>query len=90
MSDPRRTKGTGGVQIRKTEITLKNILSESLTRCSRRGERRPTGCYASALNEASFVEALGRRVSVVVGRLESEVYLSEAQHSVPVLSHDSG
>ena len=70
VSNPKRTKGTGGVQIRKTEITLKNILVGPLTRCSRRGATSTTGLLRERhrTKQASQKRCVGV-YQFVVGRL---------------------
>ena len=70
----------------------RTIFKKAPTRPSRRDERKPTGLLREHPNVASDVhkERWAGVYQFVVGWLESEVYLSEAQHSVPVLSHDSG
>ena len=70
----------------------KNHLMKAPTRPSRRDERKPTGLLREHPNVASDVhkERWAGVYQFVVGWPETEVYLSEAQQSVPVLSHDSG
>ena len=70
----------------------RTLFKKAPTRPSRRVEEKPTGLLREHPNVASDVpkERWAGVYQFVVGWPETEVYLSEAQQSVPMLSHDSG